>query len=787
MKRSGSVFDILVRRGLPRIHGELEGVPVSEPVQVMRDRFGIPHLFAADERDLFTGLGFVHAQDRLWQMEMTRRFATGELAEIAGEDAVQLDLFTRIAGFDRMRERAMCHVTDEERRLIDAYAAGVNAGMEAAGKNLPLEFRRLKLEPRPWTTADIGAPLSINAWFLQTNYQEELLALLCREKLSVEQWNLLLPSSPGEKLPAEDFFTRFSEVRIGRLLPAAVAYYRDLGIVPAVSNNWVIARSSRGLPLLANDPHLSLTVPQIWYFCHLHCPTLNVCGASMPGAPVVVIGRNDRVAWGATNVMTDCTDLTIVKVDPEDPLRYEANGRMHRMEREEVAISVAGGKPFRATIHRTVHGTVISELPPGVEAAVVLKWYGTLEEGELRDATIHGFFSLMRAEEVRDVREACRNIRSVGQNIVSADTAGNIGWQTTGAVPVRRGYSGRLPADGSSGEQHWEGYVPFEQMPHSYNPGDGMIVTANCRPSSGGPPISHSWCAPYRYERIQRLVGGLDRATADDFRRVQMDQCSLQAERVLPTLLGVDGSDRLCKEAQELLRGWDCAMGVDSPQALIFNVFLVQFAQLLLGDLIGEPLPLFLSLMGYTYTAVDALLTSRKAGSSTAGGEELLCGRDLRELCADALTGAMRTIERTLGKNRRTWSWGRLHVYRYVHPGTVGKRGAARLLNRGPYPAPGNGSTVNVSLFNPGRRGREAERYAVHTVPSLRMVADLSEQDLTFIMGPMGQSGQPGAPHYADMIDAWLEGALTPLPLSRQGAEKIAAHVLTLLPPSAGT
>lgn len=803
MKMKQSPFDVLLRKGLPRLSGSISGIPLLKPVNVIRDGFGIPHIFAQNEQDLMAAQGFVHAQDRLWQMEMTRRFSTGRLSEIVGEETLELDLFTKIMGFDRLIERAVSHVAEEDRVLLESYTAGINAFIQSTEKHLPLEFRTLKCVPAPWKIEDIGGSLAINAWFLQTNFQEEILALLCRKRLNASQWNKIFPSSPGEKLPEEDFFHKFRDIRIGKLLPEALAYYSTLALPPAASNNWIVSDATNGHPLLANDLHLSMMVPQIWYFCHLHCPTLNVIGASMPGSPGIIIGRNERIAWGVTNMMTDCVDLYVLKVDPGNPRRYFVEGQAHEIDVEELSIPLRGGMKKKAHVLRTIHGTVLTEVEEGVEAVVVLKWYGTLHDNALLDSTISGFFSLIRAGSVKEAFEACRSITSIGQNFVIGDVQGNIGWHTTGAVPVRQGYSGRLPADGSSGEHGWEGFLPREQMPHSYNPRPSRIVTANHKTTTKTHPhsITHSWCAPYRFERIEHLIGELSCPTVDDFRKAQMDSHSLQAEKILPTLLRFSCSDPLAREAQEILRNWDCTMQAESRPALVFNVFLVQFACLLLGDLLGDALPLFLSLMGLTYTGVDEVLGpgGSKSGGLKSGGyrsgsdshKEILGDRSLETLCEESLKESIQFICRTLGKNRRKWSWGRLHTYLFMHPAGRGgnsssptwkARAASWLLNRGPYPAPGNGSTLNAAVFNPGHRGGFSSKFAAHTIPSLRMVADLSHMDRTYIIGPMGQSGQPGSRHYADMINPWLHGLLTPIPLTREEAEKIGRHTLKLYP-----
>ncbi|TFG62714.1 MAG: hypothetical protein E4H36_07370, partial [Spirochaetales bacterium] len=329
MKRERSFLDFLVRRGRPVDLKSAAGMPLEKPVEVYADRLGIPHIFAQSEKDLFTAQGFIHAADRLWQMESIRRLAAGTLAEIAGEELADLDHFCRIAGFSRMRDSMIAALNGEERSLFAAYAEGINAYIKFAGKNLPLEFRILKCKPAPWQAEDLAGAMPLNAWFLQTNYTEEILALLTRNNMTEELWNELYAVYPGETPPPENFFKQYGKAVIGPLIPAALSFYpalkgvgtgREAVVIPGGSttggsNNWAVVRGINGKPVLANDPHLDNSLPQIWHFCHLSCPGLNVCGGSLPGVPGVIIGRNEQVAWGLTNLMTDCCDLFIVDLD----------------------------------------------------------------------------------------------------------------------------------------------------------------------------------------------------------------------------------------------------------------------------------------------------------------------------------------------------------------------------------------------------------------------------------------------------------------------------------------
>jgi penicillin amidase len=373
MKKKRSLFDFLVRRGLPRLSKNISGLPVQYPVEILWDRIGIPHIFARNEHDIFTAQGFVHAHDRLWQMETMRRISTGTLAELVGKEAAELDHFCRMAGFPQLKRRALERIGSAERSNIEGYIKGVNAYLEMIGRNWPLEFRSLKRPPRPWTMDDLLGPLPVNAWFLQTNYLEEIMAVGLRSRVRWEHWRELFGSDPRQPLPEEDFFQRWARVKIGRLLPASLAFYPELSVPSGGSNNWVVSQGEGAKPLLANDPHLNSGVPQIWHFCHLHCPTLNVCGSSMPGFPGVVIGRNEKAAWGFTNVMTDCVDLYVLRVDPAHPTRYSIGDRTYEMERRRETIQIAGAPAREVDIYYTPHGPAITEIQPGVEAVVTMK------------------------------------------------------------------------------------------------------------------------------------------------------------------------------------------------------------------------------------------------------------------------------------------------------------------------------------------------------------------------------------------------------------------------------
>jgi penicillin amidase len=788
MKQYRSIFDFIVKAGPPDSNRTIPDLPIKKSVTVKEDSFGIPHIYAENESDLMTAQGFIHARDRLWQMETVRRLVNGTLSEIAGEETFELDCFTRMAGFKTIQERQHSALDASDRELHRAYAEGINAYIEFARPRFPIEFKGAGFEPAPWTFEDTGGSIILNSWFLQTNYLEEVLAVAVRDRVDENQWNELFGVYPGEAHKPENFFKKFAHRNIGRFLPSALAFFSSLGMLSGGSNNWVVADGPAGLPLLANDPHLESTVPQIWHFCHLHCPTVNVCGASLPSTPGVIIGRNDQVAWGLTNVMTDCCDLFIVDIDPENPQRYKLDDTYTDMETETLQIPIKGKESREVTFYRTVHGPVITALDPGVDAGAALTWYGTYRpsaaaSGSGRETTLQAIFAMNRARTVDECMAAGKLLQSVGQNIVIADAQGNIGWYACGSIPKRKGYTGRLPADGSSGECCWDGFVDTAENPASVNPEEGRIVTANHKTVEDTYPytITHSWIPPYRYEQITSLLRESGNHTIESFSRIQNDLYSKRAEKALPIILGFTYYDPGAQEASKLLEKWDCTMSYDTVGGLVFQVFLLQFAEELLSDLLGEYLPPYFMLMIIFYSVLDRFFGGSSypstsadipAGSPPGEASSLLGQRTLREVCEKALTGTIRYIENALGKNRKKWTWGALHRYLYKHVGGTNFV-TGWLLNRGPYPAPGSNDTINVANVNLSRTGEALKQFEVTAIPSMRFISSMADIDSSVIMGPMGQSGKPGFTHYADMIGPWMEGRTIPLPLSREGVEAI--------------
>jgi penicillin amidase len=786
MKMMRRFASLLLRKGWPRTHGRIVGLPLEDDVEIARDQWGIPHITARSMHDLLLAQGYVHAQDRLWQMETLRRLTLGRLSEIAGERAVPLDWFSRMIGLPEMKRRAAAGLSDEERGHCQAYADGVNACVRGMGRRLPLEFASLKLSPDPWSAEDCTSVLPYLA-FTQMfwPYAEKLLAVARAGRVTEEEWNDMFPSSPGAQLPHDDWFDRAPGLKFGAILPGALAFHGGLtgkhadpallrsllGAAQAASgsNNWAVAEGEDGKPILANDPHLGLSVPAIWYFCHLHIRgAMNVAGTTIAGTPGIVIGRTGRAAWAVTNVMMDAADVLTFRVDPEDPLRYFTPEGARRMRQEDVVIRLSHGRSVTLPLYRTEKGPVVTSLVRGVNAAAVMRWYGTIPDGAPEDRSLRGVFAFMKAASATDVLEAAGNLKYVSMNFVAADLDGHIAWHASGAAPLRRGYSGRLPGDASAGAD-WDGFLPFEAMPSMRDPARGYIVTANYRPESyDGPALSHIWCAPYRCNRINDALRHMRRPGVEEFRRLQMDVHSGQADRILPALERLPLSDPGAREAVLMLAGWDREVRAESAAAAVFEVFLTQLIRCLLSDTMGDDLDLYFNALSY---AVENEILEKPRSP--------FWNDDMIGTVTRALVNTMAFCASEMGPDRRRWSWGRLHYYSFRHPGASGRL-KRWLLNPPRVPAHGDCSTINVSWSNPG-----SGSYRVTTIPSMRMVATLGDPDGLFIIGPLGQSGQPGHRHYEDLTDRWREGHYVRVPLTEDGVRAVTRERLVLAGSSA--
>ncbi|RLC87289.1 MAG: penicillin acylase family protein [Chloroflexi bacterium] len=781
---------VTVRRSWPQTDGRIRAEGLQAEVTIIRDSWGIPHIYASNTHDLFFAQGYVHAQDRFWQMEFWRRIGSGRLAEILGESALDSDRFIRTLGWHRTAARELELLGEEERAVLEAYAEGVNAYIFTHRGRLGLEFTLLGLtgvefEPEPWTPFNTITWAKVMAWDLGGNRSDELLRAHIAARLGTPAVAELMPPYPDDYpviVPHPLTGATLEAVPEAAFEPFALGEGDDLG-----SNNWVVAgsRTETGMPILANDPHLSIQMPSIWYEIGLHCDPVgpgcpyNVVGASFASTPGVIIGHNDRIAWGVTNLGPDVQDLFIERVNPENPNQYEYQGQWLDMEIVREEIRVAGEEePVVMFARITRHGPIINDVVGGTEEEWSFGWqplalsWTALQPGTLMKSVL----LLDRARNWEEFRDALRYWDVPSQNFVYADVDGNIGYQAPGRIPIRASGDGSMPVPGWTGEYEWVDYIPFDELPRAFNPPEGYIVTANNAVVEPDYPyfLSMDWAPGYRARRIVELIEADPSLSLADMQAIQGDSSPAWAREIMPYLRSLSGDDPRLNQALDLLRDWDGRAVRDSAGAALLEAFRVHLVDLTFGDELGEQL-----LRRARGTAGVALVNLLADGSSPWFDDVTTSEVETRdEILLRALDEAVEELTETLGRNMGRWRWGDLHTATFKNQ-SLGQSGIApieALFNRGPVPVDGTIATVNntgYSLSHP---------YTVKIVPSYRQIVDLGDFTRSVSMHTTGQSGHPFHPHYNDMIDPWRNIEYHPMLWERADVEASAEGVLVLTP-----
>ena len=767
-----------LRQSLPKTEGEIHLTGIGAPVEILRDRYGIPHIFAASLEDASFGLGYAHAQDRLWQMEMGRRIAAGRLSEVVGPGGLEIDRFMRTLGVRRAAEANLRAVDSDTRQQLDAYTAGVNAFL-ASGPVLPPEFWLTGVRPEPWSSIDSVAWTKMMAWDLGRNFAEELLRMRLAKTLPLARIHEFLPPYPGEPPPViadlKELYGTLERdaIRLARFAPDN----EGLG-----SNNWVVSgeRSASGKPLLANDPHLALSAPPVWYFAQMSAPGVSVIGATLPGVPGVILGRNERIAWGFTNTGPDVQDLYIEKLEaaggylaPEGPRPFQ--------EIEET-INVKGAQPEKLRVRISRHGPVISdvlraardETPRG--HVIAFAWTALAED----DRTVQVALKFARAREWDGFLAGARDLVAPQQNIVYADIEGNIGFVAAGRVPLRKvanDLKGYAPAPGWLAKYDWDGYIPFEQLPRSFNPASGAVVTANHRITPPGYPyfISSTWEPPYRADRIQQLLDATRKHDVPSFARIQADVTSLAMRELLPKLLATRPRSEEARKALELLRKWDGAMAPERAEPLIAWAWWRELARAIYADELGDA-------FRQNWLARAVFMSNVLSGDP---GLARWCD-DVRtpavETCEEQLSlsldAALEDLGRRYGADPSRWRWGEAHVARHEHR-PFGRQPLLAKLFDIRVPSPGDAYTVNVGRSN---FNDDAEPFANRHAASLRAIYDLSDLEKSLYIHSGGQSGNVLSDHYRAFTEAWAKNEYIPMHAQRKTLDAEPHQLLRLMP-----
>ena len=768
---------LYLQESLPRLDGEVRAKGLAAPVEVLRDKEGVPHVFAKSDADGWFALGYVHAQDRLWQLEFQRRVANGRLAEFMGEAAYDNDRLMRTLGIARAARRMAERADGPTRAAFESYAAGVNAFL-AAKPVLPIEFHVFGIEPEPWTPADSMAWMLVMAWDLSGNWRTELARLRFIAKVGRERTAELLPPYPGDKPTAlPDYSPLYKELSpaAGALLSLSPPTEEAIG-----SNNWVVsgARSETGKPLLANDPHLGLQTPALWYLAHVSTPTGNVVGGTLPGLPFVVLGRNDHLAWSMTTTNSDTQDLFVERVDPKDPKSYLTPQGSARFETREEVIRV-GAEERRITVRATRHGPVLSDVSKPLAGAtprahvIALAWAAL----EATNAAPRAGFAMARARSAREFVDATRDFHAPHQNVVYADREGRIGFVAPALVPVRRADNeamGRVPVPGWIAKYDWQGFLPFEQLPASVDPKAGRIVTANHKIVAPGykPFLTVDWFAPFRAERIEEMLAERPKHSLDSFRRMQADVSSRIARELLPIALAARPGTEEGRRALAWLAGWKGEMSADSTPALVFSAWYRELTRLVYGDELG-------ALFRDSWEQRGAFMIAVLKGEP---GYERWCddvNTAARETCTSMAARAFDLAAADLGRRYgeiANWRWGAAHVAASDHR-PFGFVPVVKSLFSVTPETPGDSFTVNVGHFFV----RDEERpFANRHAASMRAIYDLADLDRSLFMQSTGQSGNVLSPWYASFAERWAKVEYITIPTRREAIAK--AHALTLKP-----
>ncbi|OAI22360.1 penicilin amidase [Methylomonas koyamae] len=773
---------LLFRQALPEVtYLKVPGLPKA--IEVVRDSHAVPHIYADTADDAYFALGYLHAQDRLWQMDLNRRAGSGRLAEIFGGDALEQDRFMRVLGLRRAAQANLQQLDPATLASLQAYAQGVNAFL-AQESILPVEFYLTGApRPEPWQPADSLVWLKTMAWRLSGNWWEELLNLKLQQRLSPEQFADLFPPYPGEAPHAlPDVRGLYAELAplAGKLL----AQHRGEVHKSVGSNNWVVdgSRTASGKPLLANDPHLPLTAPSLWYFAHLHAPGLNIVGATLPGIPGILLGQNPRVAWSFTNTGPDSQDIFLEQQLSDQPNRYltPAGSEVFTTIRE--IIKVKNQADQELTIRVSRHGPVISDVdndarqaaPNGM--AAVLSWVGLRED----DATIRFMLNAGRAQSASELKVFARDFHTPQQNIVYADVDGNIGFIAAGRVPVRgedNVLNGRLPAPGWLAAYDWQGLIPYEQLPQQAASEDGKIVTANQKITPPAYPyfITSGWALPYRAERIGELLDRRAKHDVASFAAIQNDVVNPFAAQLLPRLLKITVEELEAKQILQGLRDWDRRMSGDAAEPLIFAEWIRQLAVILyqeklgdLSELVGDYQPQFLlQVLNNSLGGADRWCAAVASGMA-------LCDTEIKQ----ALQAALTNLERHYGADLGKWRWGKAHVTVFNHH-PFGQVPFLSTLFNVEGESAGGMDTVNVSGY---RYDEDGGHYLGEAGAAFRAIYDLAEpENSVFILGT-GQSGNPFSSHYRDMTSAWLHGGYVSLTTDRERIMSSAVERIQLQP-----
>ncbi len=767
-------------RGVPRYDGTLTLKGLTEEVTVYRDAYAVPHIYAKNEADLYRAVGYVMAQDRLWQMDLLRRVTQGRLSEIFGKDMIEADVLFRSLRIRLNSDMVMAELTAGEKAALEAFSDGINQYIEAKAGSLPIEFAILKYSPEKWEPISCLDLIGYMAWDLNSGWREDLMLHQLREKTGDAMYREIVPDSKDTTAifpaVARGVEKEFSDAM--RRIAASGERISNLGLaVFGASNNWAVTgkKSATGKAILANDMHLGLNAPGIWMqMRHVVEGKLDVTGVVLPGQPFVIVGHNRRIAWGMTNVGADNLDFFLEKANPANPDQYQFRGQWRSFEVRNELIKIKGGTTVEKKVRYTVHGPIVADIKDTKGLLISMKWLGNEKSNELR-----GVYLLNRAGNWSDFRNATRHFSAVGQNIAYADVDGNIGLQCSAGIPVRAKGNGDMLLPGWDGAHEWTGKIPFEQLPSVYNPPSGFVASANNRTVTRSRYYISRWgfSTPERMDRINELLRAKDGFTVKELGEIQLDVTS-SLTRLLKTDVAASLKAAALTEREkgivDMLAQWDGALTAESAAGALAEAFYMAMIRNTFSDELGPDL--FRDFISTRNVPLNALATIWKTESKWFNRADTTDKTEkFDDIVLMSFREAITLLDEKLGKNSERWQWGKLHSLTLRHPlGGVKVLDFIFGLNSGPYALGGSFHTIPQFAY------KFTEPFAVVHGPSQRHVYDLADWDRSKSVIPTGTCGVPAGKHYCDQTGLYIAGAFRDDVVSEKAVRAAAVYTMVL-------
>lgn len=773
--------NVFSNKAVPDYNKNIAIPGLEKEVTVYRDKYAVPHIYAENEHDLYLATGYLMAQDRMWQMDLIRRVTMGRLSEIFGEKMVKTDTLFRTLNMPEKSNMVFNKTSEKLKQHMNAYAKGVNYYIKTHKNNFPLEFNILGYTPDRWEPLHTLNLIGYMAWDLAGGWDTEIVISTLEKKLGRKLIEEITPEFDNYKPIFPDYVKKELVDNLYKefVLPGDTVNSLGLQVLKA-SNNWAVssAKTTTKSPILANDMHLGLSSPGIWYQIHQNIKgQRNVTGVALPGAPFVVCGHNDSIAWGMTNVMVDNLDFYIEKINPDNSDQYLYQGEWKTIRTQKEIIKIKDEEPRQIEIRSTGHGPIVSGLKDNIkDMAVSARWQGFEYSNE-----IQGIYLLNRAKNFTDFKNAAAQFKAVSQNIAYADTKGNIGLVCAAGIPIRPSNDGTQILPGWTGEHEWQGVVPFDDLPVSYNPDSGYVSSANYNTADNFPFYINKWgfCGPYRLNRINKILASKDRFSVQDIKKMQNDVKSEVPELLIPEMTALiekkQDLSKIEKKGFAKLKEWNFSMDATSSAAAIFENFILSFIKNSFKDQMGEDL-----YKGYINNKHAVLYAVEQIWNTDSEWFDNI-DTDKKESFSDivqmSFSDCIARLEKEFGSSVDSWQWGKMHTFTLHHPlGSVKLLDKIFKLNKGPYELGGSVHTIPQFSY------KYQEPFKVNHGPSQRHVYDLSSWDNSFSVIPTGNSGIPASRHYCDQTDLYVKGKFHPDYISKSLVEKNAEYKMIFTP-----